>query len=67
MRGSVLQKKGGLGEGIVSKSAILAPGDNVDTRSKSDTIGIGAKLSNSSSVIVSHKGHFNGETSVLTG
>jgi hypothetical protein len=28
---SVLQEKGRLGEGIISKTAILAPGDNVDT------------------------------------
>ncbi len=65
--GSVLQEKGGLREGIISKAAVLTPGDNVDTRSKSDTISIGAKLSNSSSIIVSHKGHFNGKPSVLTG
>jgi hypothetical protein len=67
MGGSVLQEKGGLGKGIVSKTAILAPGDNVDTGHKSDTVGVGAKLSDSSSIVVSHKGHFDGKTSVITG
>ncbi len=67
MGGSVLQEKGGLGEGIVGKTTILAPGDNVDTGRKSDTISIGTKLSNSSSIIISHKGHFGGKTSVFTG
>ncbi len=67
MGGSVLQKKGGLWERIICKAAILAPGDNVNTRRKSDTVSIGTKLSNSSSIIVSYKGHFNGKTAMFTG
>ncbi len=54
-------------ERIISKATVLAPGNNVDTRSKSDTVGIGSKLSDSSSIVVSYKGHFYGKTGVLTG
>ncbi len=54
-------------EGIISKTAVLTPGNDVDTRSKSDTIGVVSKLSDSRSIVISHKGHFNGKTGVLTG
>jgi hypothetical protein len=67
MRGSMLQEKGGSRERIICKATVLAPGNNVNTRRKSDTVGIGPKLSNSSSIIVSYKGHFNGKTAVFTG
>ncbi len=56
-----------MGERIISKTTVLTPGEDIDTRSKSNTIGIGSKLSDSSSIVVSHKSHFDGETGVLTG
>jgi hypothetical protein len=56
-----------LRERIISKATVLAPGNDVDTRSQSNTVGIGPKLSDSSSIIVSYKGHFDGKPGVLTG
>ncbi len=67
MRGSMLQEKGGSREGIICKATVLAPGNDVNTRRKSNTVGVGPKFSNSSRIIISYKGHFNRKTAVFTG
>jgi hypothetical protein len=63
----MLQEKGGLREGVVCKPTVLTPGDNVYARRKGNTVSVGAKFTNSISIIVSHKGHFDRETAVVTG
>jgi hypothetical protein len=40
VRGSVLKKKRGLREGIIGKTAVLTPGDNVDPRSEGYAVGV---------------------------
>jgi hypothetical protein len=67
MGGSVLQEKGRLRKRVICKATIRAPGNNVHARRQGNTIGIRTELSNSSGIIISHKGHFNRETTVITG
>jgi hypothetical protein len=66
VRGSVLKKKGGLREGIIGKTTVLTPGNNVDSGSEGYAIGVGSKFSDPSRVVVSHKCHFNRKPGVLT-
>ncbi len=63
----MLQEKRELRERIMCKTTNRAPGNNVHARRQGDTVGIGTKLSNSNSIVVSHKGHFDRETTVVTG
>jgi hypothetical protein len=66
VRGSVLKKNGRLGEGIIGKTAILAPGDNVDSGSEGYAISVGSEFSDPSRVVVSYKCHFDGKPGVFT-
>jgi hypothetical protein len=67
MGGSMLQEKGGSRERIICKATVLAPGNDVNTRREGNTVGVGPKFSNSSRIIISYKGRFNGKPAVLTG
>ncbi len=67
VRGSVLEKEGGLREGIIGKTTVLTPGNNVDSGSEGYAVSVGSEFSDPSGIIVGHKGHFNRKTGVLTG
>ncbi len=54
-------------EGVIGKAAILTPGNDVDTRSKSYTVGVRSELPDSSGIIVCNKSHFNGKPGAFTG
>ncbi len=63
----MLQEKRGLRKRIICKSTIRAPGNNIYARRQSNAVGVGTKLSNSISIVIGHKGHFNRKTTVVTG
>ncbi len=54
-------------ERIISKATVCAPGDDIYTRGQCNTVGVRSELSDSGSIIVSYKGHFDGIPGVLTG
>jgi hypothetical protein len=61
-----MKKEGRLREGIIGKTTILTPGNNVDSGSESYAVSVGSEFSDPSRVIVGHKGHFNRKPGVLT-
>ncbi len=63
----MLEKEGGLREGIIGKTTVLTPGNNVDSGSEGYTVSVGSEFSDPSGIIVRHKGHFNRKPGVLTG
>jgi hypothetical protein len=67
VRGSMLEKEGRLREGIIGKATVLTPRNNVDSGSEGYAVSVGSEFSDPSSIIVSHKGHFNRKPGVLTG
>jgi hypothetical protein len=60
VRGPVLEKEGGLGEGIIGKTTVLTPRNNVDSRSEGYAVSVGSEFSDPSGIIVSHKSHLTG-------
>jgi hypothetical protein len=65
--GPILKQEGGFWERIISKATVRTPRNDVDTRVKRNTVGVGSELSDSGSIVFSYKGHFDGKPSVLTG